>query len=391
MKTIVIALFTAIAVILGSTSSSNAEEAERSRGPMLPRVDEPTGKLLTAVESPKDERIRHLSWPKIVTTGNDTLVLAYSAGVGHNAGGSGPAVSISNDSGRTFTSPQLLRYFPADDDRYRDCGNLAMGLADDGAVVLLAMAYRGDEANTIIGWRSTDDGRTWKPIDTTKLADNQTGSVYGHVLQVPGKGLVVFGHYRKPGSPSSGIWMSTSADDGRTWGEPQTVTNQAYFEPAVTFAGGKLIGLFRLPDKAGRYDLAVSDDLGESWQVRPSGIEIPEGLPGYQPSPFVTVSDADPTRLYALQSIRGRDGDTRGRVYLWTADTETLDWKQDRAVVSIPADAERLSDWSYPWMTPLGEGKWILAFYAGASRGPNSIYTVTWGLDPPTRDGSRSK
>jgi hypothetical protein len=48
--------------------------------------------------------------------------------------------------------------------------------------------------------------------------------------------------------------------------------------------------------------------------------------------------------------------------------------------VTIPAGAKNLSDWSYPWMTPIGDGKWMLAFYAGARRGPNSIYGMVGEL-----------
>jgi hypothetical protein len=122
-------------------------------------------------------------------------VLAYSAGKGHNIGGSGPAVSRSTDGGASFSPPRLLRRFPDDDPRYRDCGNLALGVAGDGAVVLLAME---------------------------------------------------------------------------------------------------------------------------------------------------------------------------------------LEWQREGLVVSIPAAAENLADWSYPWTTPLGDRKWLLVFYAGTSRGSNAIYGMPW-------------
>lgn len=328
------------------------------------------------VPAPTAPAIAHLSWPKIVATPGGTLVLAYSAGVGHNIGGSGPAISISTDRATSFSSPNVLAYFPDDDHRYRDCGNMALGLAGDGAVVLLAMAYSGDQQNTILGWRSIDDGKTWHRIDTAALAENKTGSVYGHILQVPELGLVVFGHYRRPSEPSTGIWMSVSDDHGQSWGPPQVVTQNAYFEPAFTFAQGRLVGLLRLARDADtrRYDQAVSDDLGQTWQIEPSTLAIPDGLPGRQPSPFITVDPTDATRLYAIQSIRGDHDPTRGRADLWTADIERLDWKRQGRLAAIPADAANLSDWSYPWMTPIGDDRWMLVFYAGTSRGSSSLY-----------------
>lgn len=332
------------------------------------------------VPAPDDPSMAHLSWPKIVATADGVLVLAYSAGKGHNIGGSGPAVSRSTDGGASFSPPRLLRRFPDDDPRYRDCGNLALGVAGDGAVVLLAMAYSGNEQNTILGWRSADHGNTWMPVDTSALAENKTGSVYGHVLQIPSVGLVVFGHYRQPSVPAAGIWMSISSDHGRSWESPRVVTDQAYFEPAFTFTQGRFVGLLRLANdgQARRYDEAVSDDLGKTWRIRPSIIAIAEGLPGRQPSPFITASPTQPSKLYALQSIRGTRDDSRGRVYLWTADAKQLDWQREGLVVSIPAAAENLADWSYPWMTPLGDRKWLLVFYAGTSRGSNAIYGMPW-------------
>jgi hypothetical protein len=339
------------------------------------------------VRAPEDPALAHLAWPKIVATGDGTLVLACSAGKGHNMGGSGAVVSRSTDGGATFSPPQRLAYFPDDDARYRDCGNMALGLADDGAVVLLAMAF-APRQNTILGWRSADAGKTWERVDTSALAENKTGSVYGNILHVSGMGLVVFGHYRQPSRPDVGIWMSVSTDGGRSWKRPRLVTEKAYYEPAFTFAEGRFVGLLRLAPGAdpSRYDEAVSDDLGKTWSIRPAKIAIPDGLPGSQPSPFITVSPAEPSKLYAMQSIRGPFEQTRGRVYLWTADAKDLQWQRAGLVVSIPANAENLADWSYPWMTPAGnKGQWMLAFYAGAKRGGNSIYGMRMDLNRPNR------
>ncbi len=334
------------------------------------------------VPAPDDPARAHLSWPKIVATPEGTLVLAYSAGRGHNIGGSGPAVSVSTDGGTRFSAPQLLAYFPDDDDRYRDCGNLALGVAADGAVLLLAMAYSGERQNTILGWRSTDQGQSWEPVDTSALAENTTGSVYGHILQVPEMGLVVFGHYRRPSNPAAGIWLSVSEDQGRTWSPPRVVTERAYFEPAVTFTQGRFVGKLRLPNDRDtrRYDEAYSDDLGETWHIRPSQLAIPPELPGRQPSPFITVSPAEPAKLYAIQAIRGDFEQTRGRAELWTADAQQLEWTRKGRLAAIPAHAHNLSDWSYPWMTPLDDGTWMLVFYAGANRGSSSIYGMR--VDP---------
>src|SRR5690606_11707671 len=137
------------------------------------------------VAAPQDPSHAHLSRPKIVTAKDGTLVMAYIAGRFHGTHGEGsPAVSISKDGGETFTPPHVLKKYTAKSE-YTSAGNVALGLAEDGAIVLLSMAYSGDQANTIDGWRSADSGRTWEASDTSKLANSKTGSVYGNVLTLP--------------------------------------------------------------------------------------------------------------------------------------------------------------------------------------------------------------
>jgi hypothetical protein len=107
------------------------------------------GQPRVVVSAPADARYAHLAWPKVVRTREGTLVLAYVAGRAHTVGGC-PAVSCSRDGGRMFNPPRVLREFSNRAD-YAHCGNVALGLAGDGSVVLLAMAFTGQERNTILG------------------------------------------------------------------------------------------------------------------------------------------------------------------------------------------------------------------------------------------------
>ena len=66
----------------------------------------------------------------------------------------------------TWSPPKILREFDQSM-LLNNSANTALGVADDGSVVLLAMAYTGDERNGIFGWRSTDSGDTWKPVDVS--------------------------------------------------------------------------------------------------------------------------------------------------------------------------------------------------------------------------------
>ena len=319
------------------------------------------------VRSPEDPAIRHLSWPKLVRAPDGALVLAYSAGRGHNIGGSGLAVSHSEDGGETFSPPQLLCYFPRDDARYRDVGNLALGLGDDGAVILLAMAFHGDRSHTILGWRSTDHGRTWRRTDTADLGENRTGSVFGHVFAVPGRGLAVCGHFRRP--KGDGLWIAYSQDDGRSWTAPQIISDQRFFEPVFVHTRRTLVGLAR-EDEAHAYHQFVSRDLGATWTFSRGAVQ---GDPrAAHPSPFLAVDPADPGRLLALVSERA----PAHQVSLWESPAETVSWRR----VGLVTRGE--GDWTYPWMTHLGGDQWYLVYYQGTGRSA-SIYGARLAISRP--------
>ena len=141
----------------------------------------------------------------------------YIAGRKHVNGDGCPAVSISKDGGKSFSAPKILKNFDSTMP-YQHCANLAMGVAPDGTIILMGMAFTDDLRNNIYCWRSTDNGTNWKLTDSSALGDNKTGSVFGHVFNVPGKGLAVCGHYRKP--KGFGIWIAYSKDQGLTWQPP---------------------------------------------------------------------------------------------------------------------------------------------------------------------------
>lgn len=321
------------------------------------------GEPRIVIPAPEEERFAHLSWPKIVTAPDGTLVTAYIAGRKHVNGDGCPAVSLSSDGGKTFSDPKVLREFDATK-RYQHGANLALGVADDGAIVLMVMAFTNDERNSIFGWRSENSGRTWNPTNASSLADSRTGSVFGHVFSVPGKGLAVCGHFRKP--RGYGIWIAFSQDHGISWGDPRTITEKRYFEPTFIHSREKLIGLVR-ENEAHAYHQFVSEDRGESWVAKEKALL---GDPSaVHPSPFLIEDPATPGQLYSLQSERGE----KNRIHLWQASATDLDWEHVGQVVEVPNDR----DFSYPWMTPLGDGRWFLVYYSGEKDGANSI----WGLE----------
>ena len=335
------------------------------------------GEPRVIVPAPADARFAHLSWPKVVRAKDGTLVVAYIAGRFHGNHGEGcPAVSLSTDGGKTFSPPKVLKEY-GPNDAQTAAGNIALGLADDSAIVMLSMAFKANESHTIDGWRSTDNGKTWQAIDVSKLA-GRTGSVYGHVFNIPGQGLTVVGHFRK-GSPTQelGLWMSHSSDHGKTWCEPRAIAGGRLVEPAFVHAAGRTIGLIRPGNTPPHYMVVASDDAGKTWTKPTSTLKVPEPRFTQLPSPGLFVDPNNPKRLLALVNQRfprSKENALYGQIDLYSADVKTLDWKKLGTVAKFPATLRERGDLTYGWMTPTGGKKWFLVFYCGLHRGANDIY-----------------
>lgn len=333
------------------------------------------GTLRIAVPAPEEARFAHLAWPKAVRANDGTIVLAYLAGIFHGThGGTSPAVSLSSDNGRTFTAPHILREFDPEGE-YTASGNLALGVAGDGAMVLLAMGYKGDTANHIFGWRSEDHGRKWSPVDTSALGPNKTGSVTGNIVQVPDVGLVAVGHYRKGSAPdSTGIWMSVSADHGKSWGAPRKISDVKGVEPVLVRAGERLLIFIRDADKnRGRQWLAVSDDQGRTWRTELSRIEAEDPAKQTLAHPFAIVNPAEAGEVLVLTAQRPRPGN----FWLWRGSADKLEFKRDRAILQVPAvEKDNHSDYGYPWMVHLEGRKWLVFYYHGLVRGACPIWVA---------------
>lgn len=331
------------------------------------------------VPAPADPRFTHLGWPKALRARDGTVVLACLAGPNHGGPGGSPAVALSHDNGKTFSPLHIVREFGEGKD-YRHSGNIALGLASDGAIVLLAMAFNGNASNHIFGWRSTDAGRTWTATDTTALGPNKTGSVFGEILALPDGRLVTSGHYRTGAQPfQRGIWIAYSSDQGRSWGEPQRIADIIANEPALTMANGRLIGLFRSDDAAlrWRYWLASSDDLGSTWQVDASSVAVTRRESQRLAAPFIIADPADPQRVIGLTNERNVPGHTPGHVWQWRADAKQLVWQKEKLLLEFPSiKGSRQVDFGYPWLLHLEGRRWLMFYYHGEMNGPCPLWSV---------------
>lgn len=336
------------------------------------------GEPRVIIPASADPGLAHHSWPKIARAKDGTLIVAFIAGRFHGNHGEGsPTVAISTNGGANFNPPTVLKRYTAKSE-HTSAGNVALGVAEDGSVALLSMAYRANAANTVDAWRSADHGRTWQPADASTLDRNQTGSVFGGVPAVPGRGLAVFGHYRTGSvTRTQGLWFAWSVDSGKSWGKPQPLTDKGLVEPAFVFSAGRFIGLIRTKETSEHYVQFTSDDFGQSWQTVERGLATDLPGPVALPSPCLVTDPAHPGRLYALVSERHNEkvaGDLLGRVVLWTAEAKDLKWRQFGEVARFPRALGQRRDITYAWMAPLGRDEWFAVFYCGQVHGPSDIY-----------------
>ena len=336
------------------------------------------GRPRVIVPAPKNPEHAHLSWPKIVTAENGDLVVGYIAGRFHGTHGEGcPAVSVSRDGGKSFSDPKILKQYTAKD-KYTSAGNLALGLAKNGSVVLLSMAFRGNEANTIDGWISDDHGKSWEVSDTSRLDHNQTGSVYGNVMQVPERGLAVVGHYRRGSKRhEQGLWLSWSQDDGKSWQKPEMIIDRHLVEPAVIFSQGTFLGLIRTGTRQDYYEQIQSKDYGQHWQHAKRGFAPEYKGARYLPSPCLVTDPEHPGRVYCLASERHAEDNPSGligRIVLWQAELPELKWRERGVVAKFPRALGERKDITYAWMAPLGDDHWYVVFYCGRTHGASDIF-----------------
>jgi hypothetical protein len=325
-----------------------------------------------AVGPTSDPGLVHLAWPKAIRAQDGTIILGYQIGT-HHGDGSSPAVSLSTDNGKTFSAPHVLRKFGPDQE-YSNSGNMALGLAHDGSVILISHGHRRNEANNIFGWRSTDNGRTWQAVDTSRLGPDKTGSATGTVVQLPGKRLMIVGHYRINSKPQgTGIWQSISEDDGLTWGEPTLVTNVNGGEPVLVRHQDRLLVFIRGRGPAStRQYIAVSDDLGRTWRTELSNLTAQKPDATVLTHPFAMVNPHHPDLLVAATFERPLPGVAT----LWRANPQTLEFSREKTLVTLPKiEGDTHIDFGYPWLLPFEGNRWLMFYYHGQR--DNSAIWVT--------------
>jgi hypothetical protein len=194
-------------------------------------------------------------------------------------------------------------------------------------------------------------------------------------VQLPGRKLMVVGHYRAGAKPfSTGIWQSISDDDGFTWGEPSMVNNLNAGEPVLVRHGDRLLVFIRGRGPAeARQFVSISDDWGKTWRTELLNITAVNKHTRGLAHPFAMVNPHKPDELIAITFERPLPGSAR----LWRGDAKTLAFKLDRTLVELPKiDGDPHSDFGYAWLLPMEDRKALVFYYHGMARGPCPIWVL---------------
>lgn len=235
---------------------------------------------------------------------------------------------------------------------------------------------------------STDEGNTWS--DWRELV---TPGLTGCASTGPpvrwGDGTIgyAFESYKEHDDPRPsrhGAWLTVSRDDGATFGPPRLVAqhpeHKVYYwdqRLCATPNAGEFLAMFWTHDLEQKRDLAVHFRHGRlTHDALALGPLRDSGIPGQIAAPYQAADG----RLMAFVVDRGRPGTMR----LWTSADAGHSWPPSAALLVYSHDEQaRLSQgcsgidfrqywedmgkWTFghPAVCPLGEGRLLLAFYAG--------------------------
>jgi len=149
------------------------------------------------------------------------------------------------------------------------------GCADDNLFYVgLAPPLQGSDFHDIGVARSEDQGRTWRTLARLSSRLPYPGGVEGgtsrlaepHVTRARSGRLVAMARYEESGAPEqSYLWQFESDDEGQTWSQPHRSSLLGKPPHLLTLRDGRLVASygFRLPPSGQR--ISLSTDEGRSW------------------------------------------------------------------------------------------------------------------------------
>ncbi|MCG3148634.1 MAG: hypothetical protein PCFJNLEI_02079 [Verrucomicrobiae bacterium] len=262
--------------------------------------------------------------------------------------------------------------------------NVAVGLARDGALIVIASGYRSaalrhnkpalvipdDSFQPLPAWvcRSTDGGCTWTRTATfPPPRGTKHITPFGKIVQAPDGTLAVAGYARGTVKNTYQSHFYRSHDDGRTWQAVKLIGPRHSETDLLHLGGNQWLAAARMFAEE-RLDLFRSNDGGRSWKLTGP-------LTGrYQhPAHLLRLADG---RILLSYGIRQRGFYGLGAL-VGAKDGQT--WLQPLVLL----DLDDTTDGGYPSTVQLADGSLLTAYYANGVKGHARYHmgVIRWNLD----------
>ncbi|WP_395744339.1 FAD-dependent oxidoreductase [Prosthecobacter sp.] len=303
-----------------------------------------------------------------------TMLCVWTHGHG---GGCGP-LKRSEDGGKTWSA---LLPVPENWQHVKNCPALYRLTDPQGTARLFVFAGQGPDG-TMQQSVSTDDGRTWSPMQSNGLV---TVMPFTTIIPVEGsKKLIGLSNIRRPGETkdprSNVVTQSESTDGGLTWSPWRILVDLGDLKPCepevVRSPDGKqLLCLIRENIRTEPAHFITSDDEGKSWS---SVKALPQGLHGDRHK-AVYAPDG---RLVICFRDTGSKSTTKNHFVAWVGHYEDITSGRDGEYKIKLLHSHKGSDCGYPGLELLPDGTLVATTYIKYRPGPeqNSVVSTRFTL-----------
>jgi len=300
------------------------------------------------------------AWPNLTVLGDGTIIATIFNQPCHGTRAGDVECWATTDGGRTWHK----RGTPArHENEHSNRMNVAAGLAGNGDLLVIASGWSGLDASgkqgkpfrerVLTPWvcRSADGGKTWSvdaeafPSRWPEAASRRVSAEgicvpFGDILEGNDGALRVAMY---TGARGSGF-VFRSSDDGKTWGEPVAIANDATLnEPALFHLGA---GKWLVATRSNGLDLYASDDDAKTWTHR-----MKLTGPAQHPGHIMRLEDG---RLLLSYGNRAQPKGVDVRL----SDDEGRTWSEPLRVADFQGDG------GYPSSVQLPDGQVLTAYYA---------------------------